>query len=468
MRSFRTEQHKAALSLLVGMSLLNAVSVTPACSQDIPQLRGSVSMDELAMKTIQKEIELAALNADFRTHYMQPNKWRNRRVKFYQMAAGGIANAGDITIMSHFWNYYRNPGAGLKHKGSLESGVITVMLAYLTLGSMCAAEGVHDLFNDYLAKRKGFDSKNVLKKAEALKAEIDQALSARKASVASDSGMSDSERSLLTQENKVLQDCRDLVLLEFSKLYVDARKKRIKRDVTTLGTIAVCATGAFPGALGVIRGIQDVNLKKIGGGGIGFLISGATLAGAPLLIHGGAQIGGAWTQKNLSKTLGALECKMAAQLKEDVDKLAAVRIDAAPTTTSARLASYRKLSELLAERQEYLADEKKRNKSQAIEDFVAYAIEGGPQIAWGSMVARAGYRWNRNPSKAFKLIAQGATVNEVSWGSWLLNQAQGEIRDELHNLKHRYDGSTGAFGKTNNKLNELKQFAYSPKVIGQK
>lgn len=431
-------------------------------------LRGNVSMDELAMKTVQKEVELAALNSEFRTHYMQPNKWRDRRVKAYQMAAGGIANAGDITIMSQFWNYYRNPGAGLKHKGSLESGVITVMVAYLTLGGLYAVEGAHDLFNDYQAKRKGFDSKNVLKKAEGLKAEIDQALSARKAALAADSSLSDSERSLLTQENKVLQDCRDLVLLEFSKVYVDGRKKRIKRDVTTLGTIAVCATGAFPGALGVVRGIQEVNLKMIGGGGIGFLVSGATLAGAPLLIHGGAQIGGAWTQKNLSKTLGALECKMASQLKEDVDKLATVRIDAESTTTSARVASYRKLSDLISERQEYLEAEKKRNRSKAIEDFVAYAIEGGPQIAWGTMVARAGYRYNRNAKKAFKLIAEGATVNEVSWGSWLLNQTQGEIRDELYNMKHRFDGTTGAFGTTNSKLTELKTFANVPKTIGMK
>ncbi len=468
MRSIWKIKQKAALSLLLSMSLLNAVSITPALSEETPVLRGNVSMDELAMKTVQKEIELAALNSDFRTHYMQPNKWRNRRVKFYQMAAGGIANAGDITIMSHFWNYYRNVGGGLKHKGSLESGVITVMVAYLTLGGLYAAEGAHDLFNDYLAKRKGFDSKNVLKRAEDLKAEIDQALSARKAALSSDSSLNDSERTLLAQENKVLQDCRDLVLLEFSKLYVDARKKRIKRDVTTLGTIAVCATGAFPGALGVIRGIQEVNLKMIGGGGIGFLVSGATLAGAPLLIHGGAQLGGAWTQKNLSKTLGALECKMASQLKEDVDKLATVRIDAASTTTAARVSSYRQLSDLLAERQDYLAQEKKRNKSQAIEDFVAYAIEGGPQIAWGTMVARAGYRWNRNPARAFKLIAEGATVNEVSWGSWLLNQTQGEIRDELYNMKHKFDGTTGAFGTTNTKLTELKTFANVTRTIGQK
>lgn len=418
-------------------------------------LRGSVSLDEMTMLAVKKEVELAAYNAAFRQHYTKPNKWKNRRLKFYEMTAGGIANAGDITLISQFWHYYRNPGAGLKHKGSLESGAITVMVAYLTLGGLYAAEGLTDLIGDYKATKQGFSSREVLRRAEQLKKEIDEALASRRAAVNSDSSLSAVDRQVYEQENKVLQDGRDLALVEFSKLYVDARKKRIARDVTTIGTIAVCATGAFPGAMEVVRGIQHVSLKEIGGGGIGFLISGATLAGAPLLIHGGAAIGGAWTQQSLSKRLATEQGKLAKTLQEDTESLSRIKGDYSPQVAR-RIESYKLMAKLFAERQEFLEAERRRNKEKTIEDFITYGIEGGPQIAWGTLVARAGYRWNRNPAKAFKLIAEGATVNETAWGSWLINKTQGSFRDELYNMKHRFDASSGAFGSSNKSLSDLK------------
>ncbi|MBX9687844.1 MAG: hypothetical protein K2X27_14155 [Candidatus Obscuribacterales bacterium] len=454
MRSILTKALLSA-SMLPFLLQSGAIQETLA-AEETAVLRGSASMDDLGMQIVKKEIELLSLNSDFRNHYMQGNKWKKRRLKLYEMAAGGVANAGDITLISQFWHYYRNPGAGLKHKGSLESGAITVMVAYLSLGGLYAAEGLNDLFQDFRSARKGWSSKSVLQKAETLKNEIDAAISARKIALQNDNSSPDEKR-MLEQENKVLQDCRDLSLLEFSKLYIDARKKRIARDVTTVGTIAVCATGAFPGALAVTRGIQEVNLKMIGGGGIGFLISGATLAGAPLLIHGGAAAGGAWTKHNLSKTLGEIQCKVASNLESDTASLLAMKTDTASSSQlSSRMNAYKSMPSLFAERQDFLEAEHRKNKRDTIEDFITYAIEGGPQIAWGTLVARAGYRYNRNASKAFKLIAEGATVNEVAWGSWLLNKTQGSIRDELYNLKHRFDSTSGAFGKDNKSLVQLK------------
>ncbi len=196
-----------------------------AADGDAPALRGSISMDDLSMQVVRKEVELAAFNAEFRNHYMQPNKWRKRRIKFYEMTAGGIANAGDITLISQFWHYYRNVGAGLKHKGSLESGAITVMVAYLTLGGLYAAEGVNDLFHDYKAMKHGWDAKSVLKRAETLKGEIDAAIAARKSTIDSDTSLSSSERQVLDMESKVLSESRDLGLLEFNKTVCRCTKK---------------------------------------------------------------------------------------------------------------------------------------------------------------------------------------------------------------------------------------------------
>jgi hypothetical protein len=109
------------------------------------------------------------------------------------------------------------------------------------------------------------DAHSVYKRAFALKGEMDSLLTERNQTAG---GTSQSVVSLA--EEKVLRDIRDLALLEFSRVYVDSRKLKATRDLTTLGTIAVCGTGAFPGALGVVRGLRNVNLKQVGGGGIGF------------------------------------------------------------------------------------------------------------------------------------------------------------------------------------------------------
>lgn len=415
--------------------LCATLALTMATHFALPVLAQEAALPalELDKQIAAKEVELLKLNADFRQHYTKGEKGKQRRMKFYDFAAGGVANAGDITIMSMFWKYQRKPGEGLNHRGRLESGFITVLVAYCLLGGMYSAEGVADLIGDYRGKRQGWDAKSMRNKIVALKDELDKLLSARDTQIAQAS-IDESTRATLVAEGNVLKDIRDLGILEFSKLYIDSRKKHSARDITTIGTLAVCATGAFPGALGVIRGLQRTNLKKVGGGGIGFLISGSTLTAAPLLIHGGAAITAKVAAQRLSKELGEVQCKTAEKLAQDTGALQS-QLASATGTTPAALASsletYQVMGKILTDRQNYLEKDRKDQKKEMIESFITYAMKGGPQIALGCDVIRAGYRWNRNPYKAFKGVAQGATANEVSWGLWMLDVVQKSARNEI-------------------------------------
>ncbi len=451
------------ISCLVLTGALSLQCALPSFAQVDLAMAGSASyqankfdaVEQLDKQIASKEIELLKLNSDFRTHYTARDKNKQRRMKFYDFAAGAVANAGNITLMSQFWRYQKRPGDGLADRGHLESGVITVLVAYSLLGTLYAAEGAGDLITDYKGKKKHFDAKTMRERVVALRDEIDKLLAERSSAVSQMGDLDSSERQYLTAEENVLKDFRDLSILEFSKIYVDSRKRHSARDITTIGTLAVCATGAFPGALSVLQGIKAVNTKQIGGGGVGFLISGATLTAAPVLIHGGAALTGKVAQARLSKQIGEVSCKTTEKLTADTKLLTEAMANNRTTPLQARTDTYQTMGKLINDRTEYMEKDKKAQKREMIESFVSYAARGGPQIAFGTCIARGGYRYNRNPYKVFKGVAQGATANEASWAIWMLDVIQKQTRNEIKNYKEAHATVQPAFSPQNEELKKL-------------
>lgn len=407
-------------------------------------------LDEINRQIIKKNLELLRFNTEFRDHYMAPNKNKQRRLKFYDAAGGAIANAGDITLMSQFWRYWKNPGAALANRGRLQAGAVVVMVAYLTLGGLYLGEGMYDLYSDYKGKKQKWDAKSVREKGLSFKHELDELLEKRQRLISS--AGANGQADILTAEGRVLSGIRDLGLVEFSRLYIDSRKRHTARDITTVGTIAVCATGAFIGALGVIKGLRDVNLKKVGGGGIGFLISGGTLIAAPALIHGGAAATGQISKAKLQEILAKAETKTVETLSRDVEQLSTMLATNRDDSENSLSKVYKVFAEMLKERQAYLDKDRKDQKKEMIESFISYAARGGPQIAFGTMLCKAGYHYNHEPARALRAVAQGATANEVSWGIWMADVLQKSVRNEVKFHQEASKGNSAPFAVNNDKL----------------
>lgn len=174
----------------------------------------SSSVDLINKQIIKKEIELLRFNTDFRNHYMAPNKNKQRRLKFYDAVGGGIANAGDITLMSQFWRYWKNPGQALANRGRLQAGAVVVMVAYLTLGGMYLGEGLYDVYTDYKGKKQKWDAKSVREKALAFKNDLDELMQQRQSLVSASA--SGNQLAVLNTEGKVLSGIQELGLIEFT------------------------------------------------------------------------------------------------------------------------------------------------------------------------------------------------------------------------------------------------------------
>ncbi|HNB22633.1 MAG TPA: hypothetical protein PKZ32_09455, partial [Candidatus Melainabacteria bacterium] len=82
----------------------------------------------------------------------------------------------------------------------------------LTLGSLYAGEGMYDLVSDYRAKRQGFDARSIYKKVVAYKNDLNSLLESR-------AGLAQNQGPEAVAEGKVLTDIRDLLLIEFSRIY---------------------------------------------------------------------------------------------------------------------------------------------------------------------------------------------------------------------------------------------------------
>ena len=160
--------------------------------------------------------------------------------------------------------------------------------------------------------------------------------------------------------------------------------------------------------------------------------------------------------ERLSKQLGEVQCKTTDKLAEDTKLLTQIlNAKGQDNNSQPRTETYQVMGKLLEDRSEFLKKEKKDQKREMIESFVSYAAKGGPQIAFGTCVARAGYRYNRNPFKLFKGVAQGATANEASWAIWMLDTVQKQTRNEIKNYKEAHATVQPAFSQTNEELKKL-------------
>jgi len=411
---------------------------------DSPLVSGSVevttTVDNIDSQIVRKEIEFMKFNTDFRMHYAGGGPWKGRRLTAYNIVASSLAVAGLANLQAVMYHYRSNPGLGLAHRGRIESGLILVMLGYLAEAGGYSFEMLNDFAHDAKSVVRHWDAKSVRNRAAAFKAEIDRLLMQR-AQLVNASG----DEAVFTAEGRVLADWRDLAIVDFTDLYMQSRGNKHVRDVAELGTIAIATTGAFPGALSAIRGVQHGNLKQIGGSGVGFMVSAGLLTSATQIIKYGALVQNAHSQKEIDRIMGETKCHAANAMGKDLEMLNTTAMNASVSPSlQKRLKVYLLCKDLVVQRSGMMSHEKQIANNSYQEGVVSTLLRGGPQIAFSAMVLHAGYADTTHATAAFRVIAQAATVDTTSWSIWLLDAIQGGARAEIGNHKGR-NGNSPSF-----------------------
>lgn len=154
----------------------------------------------------------------------------------------------------------------------------------------------------------------------------------------------------------------------------------------------------------------------------------------------------------MQSILANAENQTAENLSRDVNQLSSLLAASGEgnDTESARV--YKTIASIIEERQVFLQKDKKDQKKEMIESFISYAARGGPQIGFGTMLCRAGYSYTTQPARALRAVAQGATINEVSWGVWLADVLQKGVRNEAKFHAEAAKGSSAIYASDNTKL----------------
>jgi hypothetical protein len=379
-------------------------------------------LEELSTQIGKKENELLRLNTNFRTECTKVSKWKPWRLFVYNLGASGCSNAGITSISATRWHYWTHPKD--MPRSTAAAGPILLLIGHcITLGG-AVAESTLDVVNDYKVRKKGLDIKTTHKKVLELKLDLDKLLAERETILANAQDLTPQQKELARAEGLVLKDVRDLSLAEYAQFYVRANKYFASRDANALMAIASASTGGFQGSLlGIISAFQR-RPRLVGPGGLGFVISGATIVATPPTAKLAATIKGRFARKQMIAELDNLTTKSVAQLDADRLKLEQLLASTSMTDRAAlanmerRSAAYGKHSALFTAQNQINVKEKALANKEFLERMLFATSIGGTKMSWGINLANAGflyrpkYYFKGSTSKVTTIVA-GKSVTKV-------------------------------------------------------
>ena len=276
-------------------------------------------LESLTKQIARKETELLRLNTNFRIECTRVSKWKPRRLFLYNLAASGTSNAGIDSIAASRWNYASHPKA--MTRTTAIAGPICLLVGHcITLGGVMT-ESTLDLINDYKVRKKGLDPKSSRTRVLAIKADLDKLIAERNDVLSQGHDLSAADLELAQSEGAVLKDVRDLSLSEYSQFYVRANKFFANRDTNSVMAATAACTGGFQGSLLGIISADKRQPRLVYPGGVGFVISGATIAATPLATRLMANLRGSLARHDIAPEIDNISTSSVSQLDTDRLKL---------------------------------------------------------------------------------------------------------------------------------------------------
>lgn len=415
-------------------------------------------LELLTTAIAKKETELLRLNTSFRIECTKVSKWKPWRLFFYNLAASSCSEAGITSISATRWHYWRQPKT--MPRSTAMAGPICLLVGHcITLGGVLT-ESTLDIINDHKVRKKGFDINTTHKKVLAIKSDLDKLLAERDQLLANTADLNASEQELAKAEGVVLKDVRDLSLSEYSQFYVRANKFFANRTTNALMAMTSATTGGFEGSLLGIISAAKREPRLVGPGGIGFLISGATIVATPPVARLVANLRGGAARKKIASELDNLTTKTVSQLDADRTRLEQLVSSTEVSerdnlkNISRRLTAYARQNTLFVAQNKLNAEEKKLADKEFRERVFYATCIGGTKMSWGINLTRAGYQFqpksilqagkgknaipklvaDAGPAKLFtKRVAIGATTYIPGTSLWIFDTLQNRVRGEMHN-----------------------------------
>lgn len=428
----------SSLPALLIIACVFANSCLPAMAQE------AANVETLTNQVLQKEIDLLRLTTEFRIQSTDRSRLKPWRLFLYNLAGSGVSNAGITTIAAERWRTWRKPATA--SRSALKTGPILLLIGHSIILSGLLTEAALDLVKDYKSRKKGLTAKRTKKRAIDLRDEIDALLEQRKVTLSANP--TSSEYALV--ESQILEDLRDLAISDYSQSFVRSQKRIATRNVSYLNGASSAATGGYMGSLCGLLAVTEKNPRLAGPAGIGFILSGAQIAGAPILAKATADISGHFSKRSLRNELFATVLT-SQNFDAHRTSFKALSLADIPNSLKNRIIIYDQLDLLIDEQLSNNAKETARADSDFRERLLFNAAIGGTKMGWGIQLANAGFSFQPPPSSSStnsgsqllglskqkgpnelfaRRVAQGATTYIPGTGLWILDSLQARARGE--------------------------------------
>jgi len=352
-------------------------------------LHAGVQVDDLSSEILKKEIELFKLTTLFRLNNPRETPLHRFYIAATSTVAYTVADAGNIVTFTNAYRYHYRPN--LFTVGRAEQGPFLIFLGELGFVTRTVGGTAIDFIHSENVKHKGFDRKTFEAKADKLQTEIHDLLAKRKAMIAAGTLPSDGK------EQEVLQDVSDCATAEFVANYARATRLRAFRIGDNITKNYTSGTGAFWGGLLEYLASVHSTPKTAGPAGLGFIASGAGFIGTDAV----AYWSGKAAEKRSKAKLGS--DKPSAKASEDkliLDSrgLKTVSDGTGSAALEKRMSAYDSLVGCISQHRAIAQNEEKEMFNRYLHDQTINAIEGGANIAAGSVLAGAGYSFHNSPN----------------------------------------------------------------------
>ena len=417
---------------------------------------GLTEIEKITNSILRSEIQMMSYSTNLHATWVRPGRRKSWRVFAYKMTGSTMLNVGMSLIAASRFQYMNNPSAA--PRPYLKSGHIVNMTGASILLGGTLFESVLDRVHEKRHAKKHLDLKSALSAFLDMQHQLDGLLVKRNEMVAACAELSPSQKEILRVDGLVLNDLRDLTVSEFQFAYRDICRLRTARDTATATTAFGAATAAYGGSLQSLLSIANREPKQIGAAGIGFITSGSSVMVSPMLVHWAGHRARNRAQATL-ESAGVISHDVAAesfdQHREELAGLIA-KADASDKellqALDARKSVYDLQNNLLDARQLTRVAVEKRLKKELHERMFFSTIVGGTQVARGTQLCVAGFKYFDAPTKSYPLVAAASTTYIAGSGVWTLDNIQGKLREEAARLK---PVATSVHGKLLEDLEDL-------------
>ncbi|NJL70489.1 MAG: hypothetical protein HC888_02170 [Candidatus Competibacteraceae bacterium] len=235
----------------------------------------------------------------------------------------------------------------------------------------------------------------------------------------------------------VLEDLRQLASVEFGHAYSEVARLRGLRDLSNATTLFSASTAGYMGSLDSLLSVANRQPKQTGVAGLGFITSGSSVVASPLVTTFGSRI----LARRAAQKLKSLNIPNADDVTNQFDehrqRLEHLISAAEPSekellkALDVRCSVYQLHNAIFDTRNDARLLSKRTARKDLAERLFFSSIVGGTNIARGSQLAVAGFRYYDSPKNAFRLVASASTVFIGGSGVWTADNIQGKIREEL-------------------------------------